>query len=349
MPSMVPLFIKRRPLSFMGVGLMLSLSLGCSESPQELYSNARQATEAKRFDEAIKLYSEMTKDPQATVEVQYQSRFGTSEVYLAQGALDAQAKVLEELVNNPAMKDYLDTLVIKLEENYLHRAEVLGLGDSTQLTALLQKAIKLNPNSSARRLLAEHYVARGVIELKEGRYDEAQGLFSKAKELKSSDVVLNKKIEQYGVEARFKRYRKNAARLVDAKQEELARRGLYNLTSQTFTLTVEVMVDGRAPSKNREAYMKGANELASTAMSAQIATLIKDVFAAPAEGPTHPELITQESWTLGDTSLAKRAKRIRRDKKRVYVTPFTYQAKLSLDQMLRLAFEASEATPPSGD
>jgi exopolyphosphatase/pppGpp-phosphohydrolase len=156
---MAPLFIQRRSRSFMGVGLLLSLSLGCAESTQELYSNARQATEAKRFDEAIKLYSEMTKDPQATVEVQYQSRFGTSEVYLAQGALDAQAKVLEELTHNPAMKDYMDTLVIKLEENYLHRAEVLGLGDSTQLTELLQKAIKLNPNSSARRLLVEHYVA----------------------------------------------------------------------------------------------------------------------------------------------------------------------------------------------
>lgn len=346
MLSLPRLIFKSRRLSLIGAGALLTLNLACAESPQELYKNARQAASEKRFDEAIKLFAEMNQDPQASIEVQYQARFGTSEVYLAQGALDAQAKVLEELIDTPSMKQYMDTLLIKLEENYLHRAEVLGVGDSQQLTGLLQKALKLNPKSAARRLLTEHYVARGVIELKESRYDEAEGLFNQAAELKSSDEVLNKKISQYRVDARFKRYRKNSTRLVEAKQEELARRGIYDLTGQTFSLQVEVMVDGRAPSKEREAYLKGANELAATAMSEKIASLIKEVFAAPADGPLHPELITSESWTSGNTSLAKRAKRVKRDGKRVYVTPYSYEAKLSLDQVLRLAFEANEAAPP---
>ena len=218
--------LRAQGLTLTGLALLLSLNVGCTPSPQELYATANQASRENRFDEAIKLFAEMLKDPEATVEVQYQARFGTSEVYLAQGALEPQAKALEELVANPEMKPYMDILVVKLEENYLHRAKVLGVGDSTQLTALLTKAIKLNDKSVARKLLAEHHVARGVIELKEQRFDEAEVQLKSAQALKSVDVVLSKKITQYITEARFKRYSKNAARRVEAKQEELAKRGV---------------------------------------------------------------------------------------------------------------------------
>lgn len=344
-----PLLITHHHLPLGISALLLSLTLACTPSPQDLYEQARQASEEKRFDEAIKLYTEMAQDPQATAEILYQARFGTSEVYLAQGALEAQAKALEDLIEMPAMTKYLDTLRIKLEENYLHRAEVLGVGDSKQLTDLLQKALKLNPKSVARRHLAEHFVARGVIELKESRYIEAEGMFSQAQALKSIDEVLNKKINQYLTESKFKHYSKNAARLVEAKQEDLARRGIYELTTQTFTLRVEVMAEGKAPSKDQEAYLQAAVVLATPVMSAKIADLIKEIFDAPSEGSTHPELITSESWTLASTSLAKRAKRIKRDKKQVYVTPFNYEVKLSLDQLLRLAHEAHEATTSSSN
>jgi len=331
-----------KALTLISAGSLFALTIGCSPSPEEQMQSARQASDEKRFDEAVKLFTQLAQDPNASAQIKYQAGFGTAEVYLAQGALEAQAKELESLINNPSMKDYRDPLSQKLETNYLQRAEVLGVGDSTQLEALYKKAIELNPRSEARKKLSEHYVARGVIELKEQRFDEAEDLFKSASALKSADQVLAKKVKQYISEARYKRYSKSAARLVEAKQEQLNQRGLYELSSQTFSLSVEVMVEGRPKRSEREAYQQRGLAQAEPAMSAAIAALIKEVFAAPAEGPTHPELIKSSAWTVGEVSLSKRSKRIKRDGKRLYVTPLSYSAKISLEQVLRLAFEASE-------
>ena len=212
--------LKRLGLVTLGAAC-LQLS-ACSPSSEALYEQARKAAEAKNFDEALTLFEQMKREEGATLEQRYQAGFGSAEVHLARGDIKAQAAALEALLQDKSMAPYRDTLVIKLEDSYLKRAEELGLGDP-QLIPLLRKAIELNPQSKARQLLTERYMARGLEELKAERFDEAEQHFISAQELKSADEPLNKKIAELLKETRLTRYMSVARRLIEAKQDELTR------------------------------------------------------------------------------------------------------------------------------
>jgi hypothetical protein len=313
----------------------------CESSSESLYEQARAAAEQGQFNESLKLFEQLGAREGATIEQRYQATFGRSEVELARGDLKAQAGHLEALYQDSSMSAYRDVVAIKLEESYLKRAEKLGLGDA-QLVVLLTKAIKLNPKSPARRLLTEHYMAQGIEALKAKRFDDAEDKLKSAQELKSADEPLNKKIAELLKETRLTRYMSVARRLIEAKQDELSKAGRYDLVTQRFPLTVEVEVEGKVSAKNREELSEVALPIAEQAMSAKIASLIKELLAAPSEGELSPDKVASTSWDAGERALAKRSKRVKRDKKRVYMTSFSYQASVSLEALLRLAFTARE-------
>jgi hypothetical protein len=316
----------------------------CSPSSEALYEQARKAAEAKNFDEALTLFEQMKREEGATLEQRYQAGFGSAEVHLARGDIKAQAAALEALLQDKSMAPYRDTLVIKLEDSYLKRAEELGLGDP-QLIPLLRKAIELNPQSKARQLLTERYMARGLEELKAEHFDEAEQHLISAQELKSADTPLNAKVAQHLREARLKRYMKRAQKIIDAQQDELAQRVGYNRSEQRFSLSVEVQIEGRVSRRNAEELTTKATPLAEAAMSARVAQLLKELLNEPNEGEPNASLIQSTSWTTGAITLAKRSKRVKRDKKRVWLTSMSYEASLSLEEFLRLAFRVHEQAP----
>jgi hypothetical protein len=55
-----------KALTLISAGSLFALTIGCSPSPEEQMQSARQASDEKRFDEAVKLFTQLAQDPNAS-------------------------------------------------------------------------------------------------------------------------------------------------------------------------------------------------------------------------------------------------------------------------------------------
>ena len=324
-------------LSFCSILVLMS---ACSPSADELYENARLAAQNKNFAQAIELYRQVKTAAQDQVEFIYKSQYGESEVYRVQQKLTKQKSLLEGMIANESFAQYKALIAEKLEENYLAQASQANIAESpTKATEFLEKAIKLNPKSKANRELLDLLYTQGDIEYQKKNLEQALDFFKRAQALRVDDENMQKKIENSINKAKFQQYRIQRAEKIFATQfKSLESKGIYDAKNKNLLMSVVVEVDGKVNRKNKEDMQKEGVKLATPVMQKEIVKWVKNIFAVKGSMTVNPAL-----FAVIDQSFAKRAKRVRREKKRVYVTDFNYKVSIGLEQVYRLAYQGSQS------
>jgi tetratricopeptide (TPR) repeat protein len=314
------------------------LVLGCQPSPTDLYDQGRVATEKGNFKQALHSFKEILKQPELSDKDRYKALFGESKVYKIQKKHDQRAQLLKKIIEDQSLKALSEGLKKDLADLYVMQADqAIGKSSSNEeVIALFRKAIALDPQSKARLKLARKLRDEGDVEFKEKRFDQALAFFTQAKELNVKDETFGKGLIQAMNQTKFADFLTGAEALFKVKRAKLEGEKKYDHQTKTLYLTVSTEIPGRVKRKNREeltqAGIKAIHPLAQQA----VADLINELFQIK-----HSVQVDQRQLKEIEVSLAKRSKRVKMDKKRVWVTPISYRFAFPLTYAYKLAYRAS--------
>ena len=137
---------------------------------------------------------------------------------------------------------------------------------------------------------------------------------------------------------KFQQFRmQKAEKTFASKFKDLESKGVYNQKTKTFFMSVTVDIEGKVNRKNKEDMQKEGVKVATPAMQAEIIKWVKEIFGVHGKMTVNPAI-----FAVIDQSFARRAKRVKRNKKRVYLTAFTYKVSVGLEQVYRLAYQGSK-------
>ena len=321
--------------------LTIALS-ACSTDPEELYNKGATLAQQKRFDEAIRAFDALKESAGDSPLYQYRSLYGRAEVLRLKDDLNAQADLLNVILDQKAFSEHHQLIQEKLEENLLAKAAKERLKpDPSGSLPLYQKAIELNPKSEARSLMIAFLTARADTELNDHQIDAAINTYQKALGLISSDETLTKQLTAKVNIARFSQYKLKAQQLFAAQARDLTQQKVYDSQTKTFYYKLTVNVEGRVNRKNNDEQLKTAKKLALASSQKHINEHLKEMFKLENSPSVDPAQIT-----VTKSEFQRRTKRVKVGKKRVRVTPFDYHFTLPLEAAYELAFESSK---PSKD
>ena len=315
----------------------LATMIGCSPSPDELYKQGREAAQNKEFDKALALYQQIKETASDDIQFQFKAQFGESEVYRAQGNLENQAKVLEALFADQSFEKERSSVSEKLAENYLIQADQQKNKDDDpeKVTKLLQQAIKVQPDSPANQELALHWQSLATRAFKTKQFDQALTLFTQAKSLNIKDESLKKKLAIGMNQVKLQKYILKAEKLFAIQRNSLEKSGSYDHKTKMFYVKVVTDVEGKVRKKTEADMTKAGTAQAIPLAQVAVGELIKKIFNTSKKVNVNSALLTSNG-----SAFARRAKRVKRGKKKVKVTEFTYNVSISLDQIYRLAYQA---------
>ena len=313
--------------------------LACSPNHQEIYDKGALLASQKNFEAALQSYKQLNEAAGESLLYQYKALFGEAEVYRLKGDLDAQHTTLKKILNNTNFSEHHVLVKEKLEENLLSKAQKERLKpDPSTAMPLYQEALKLNPNSSARRHMIDYLIAQADSALQDKQIETALENYKQAQDLNQSDETLAKRIEAKVKAANYSIFKLKAEQLFAAQVKDLTNDKVYDPQTKTFYYKLTTFVEGKVTRKNQEEQLKLAKEKAQAQSVIDVGTQIQGLFALTAT----PQ-VNQAQLTVTKGEFSKRTKRMKLNGKRVRVTPFDYHFTMPLEAVYELAFEVEQA------
>ena len=319
---------------------LATLITACSTDPEELYNRGATFAQQKQFEKAMMAFDELKEVAGESSLYQYKSLYGRAEVLRLKDDLNAQADLLNVILDQQSYSEHHQLIKEKLEENLLAKASKERLKpDPSGAVPLYQKAIELNPKSEARTLMVSFLTAKADAALNDHKIEDAINGYNEAMSLVTSDETLKKQLSSKVKVAKFSMYKLKAQQLFATQAKELTERGVYDPQTKTFYFKLTVNVEGRVTRKNKDEQLKTAKELSLAESQKHINEKLKSLFELEIEPKVDPAQIT-----VTKSDFQRRARRIRINKKRTLVTPFDYHFTLPLEAAYELAFETTSTT-----
>ena len=314
---------------------LLMLTIVACESPDQVQERARSAAQQGNLDEARTLYEKLKYFSNEDPIWAYKSQFGLSEVAAKEGKVEDQAQILQTLLDNAEYQANHPVVREILEDNLLNRAEKKRAGNEEEALELYQAALKVNPESVASKQLGQMYLDRAKEAMSVQDFKSADQAYVLAEALNIKDEKLLNQVKSGRADLEYKSFLTTASQLFNVTRSELEKEGIYSHETKTFFFKLTVDVEGRVNKKNRDQLTKKGKALAEEEAGKKVAEILKRIFNVTQAAPFDPK-----KSSVSKSELARKSKRVKKGRKRVYVTKYTYQFSLPTALVYELAYRS---------